>query len=44
MRRVIIRIVTWITVAGAIVSAFWLASVDPGWPEWRQLSSPTTHR
>jgi hypothetical protein len=44
MRRIIIRILTWGTVAGAIVSALWLASVDPGWPEWRHLPAAPTHR
>jgi hypothetical protein len=38
MRRTVLYVLTWLTVAGAVVSALWLASVDPGWPEWRHLS------
>jgi hypothetical protein len=44
MRRAVLQVLTWATVAGAVVSALWLASVDPGWPEWHQLPTPATNR
>jgi hypothetical protein len=44
MRRTVIRIITWVTVAAAIASAFWLSSDDPAWPEWRHLPAPPSGR
>jgi len=44
MRRAVLQVLTWATVAGAVVSALWLASVDPGWPEWRHLPTTASHR
>jgi hypothetical protein len=35
MRHLALQTLTWGTVAAAVVSAFWLASVDLGWSEWR---------
>jgi len=35
MRHFALQTLTWGTVAAAVVSAFWLASVDLGWSEWR---------
>lgn len=39
MRRLIRETLTWAPAAGAVASAFWLATVDPGWPEWPRLHS-----
>jgi hypothetical protein len=38
MRPAVLQAATWLTIVGAIVSALWLASNDPGWPEWNSLS------
>jgi hypothetical protein len=35
MRHLALQMLTWGTVAAAVVSALWLASVDLGWSDWR---------
>lgn len=35
MHRFALQTLTWGTVAAAVTSALWLASVDPGWSGWR---------
>jgi hypothetical protein len=41
MRLLALQVLTWGTVAGAAASAFWLASIEPGWTHWRNpFNSP----
>jgi len=38
MRHLALQTLTWATVAAAVTSALWLASVEPVWPEMRKFA------